>query len=477
MKLKDKKNSYFECLNCGFQSLKYLGKCPQCESWNSLLEVKKEMLAEDVSQIEQVKPLDQIREETVVRIKTEISELDQLLGGGIVPASAILVGGEPGVGKSTLLLEVSSALARQGKKILYCSGEESENQIKLRANRLAINSPNIYLLCSSSFQSVKAAIDEINPEFVIIDSVQTLGDHRYSSLNGAISVLRQTVLEILQITKKRGITLFLVGHITKEGLLAGPKSLEHMVDIVLYFQGDLLHDIRLLRAEKNRFGNVNEVGVFRMEEKGLVAVADPSLLFLQHRKEKETGVAVISTMNGLRPILVEIQALVSESPFTGNPRRIAIGYDHFRLSMLLSLLEKKLHLPFYKSDVFLNIAGGLVLKDPAADLGVLAALISSHKSVQNDLKTVFLGEVGLTGEIRPVNFIQQRLSEVRRYGFTRVILAENQFRDLIDQQSADSKTAKPASLQESNSALRSLLSEIKVVGVKNISSLLPLLNS
>jgi len=465
--LKAKKDSFFECLNCGYQSPKYLGRCPQCSSWNSLLEVKKrerDSIEESIRVT--AHRLDSIEGHSQERITTGISEFDQLLGGGIVPASAILVGGEPGVGKSTLLLEVSNALAKKGMKILYASGEESENQIKIRANRLGISSENIYLLCSNSFSDLLNSLEELKPDFLIVDSIQTLGDQRFSSLTGAISVLRQTVLELLQISKKQGITVFLVGHITKEGVLAGPKSLEHMVDIVLYFQGDLLHDIRLLRAEKNRFGNVNEIGVFRMQEEGLIEVKDPALLFLQHRQEKESGVAVVSIMNGLRPMLVEVQTLVSESPFVGNPRRISIGYDHFRLSMLIALLEKKLHLPFYKSDVFLNIAGGLNLKDPAADLAVMAALFSSYKGIKIDLKTVFLGEIGLTGEIRPVSFLYQRLNEARRYGFKRAIIADSQLQNFSDQEASPLLKA-----DQKSSSLLKLLKEIEFLGVKSISSL------
>jgi DNA repair protein RadA/Sms len=364
----------------------------------------------------------------VQRLLTGMDEFDRVLGGGIVSHSAILIGGEPGVGKSTLLLEVSALLSQKGKKVLYYSGEESALQIKLRAERLQINSANIILFTSGGLEDLKTHVRELKPDFLIIDSIQTLNAKKTAHISGSVSSLRYVTAEILDLTKKNGITVFLIGHITKEGQLAGPKTLEHMVDAVLYFQGETQTDIRLLRAEKNRFGPMNEIGIFQMSGKGLNSVNDPSQVLIQNRQAHSPGTAIFPVMNGLRPLLTEIQALVSESPFAGNPRRIAIGFDNYRLSMLISIIEKKLKLPFYKSDVFLNITGGMIIREPAADLAVCQALISSCLNVSPRPDTVLMGEVGLTGEIRPISFLETRLKEAIRQGFTSLCLPAGQSR-------------------------------------------------
>jgi len=330
------------------------------------------------------------------------------------------------VGKSTLLLEVSALLSEKGKKVLYYSGEESALQIKLRAERLAINSDNIYLFTIGTLEDLKSHVRGIKPDFLIIDSIQTITSKKTAHMSGSVSSLRYVTAEIIEMAKKSGITVFLIGHITKEGQLAGPKTLEHMVDAVLYFQGEMQTDIRLLRAEKNRFGPMNEIGIFQMSEKGLTSVNDPSQVLIQNRQSHAPGTAIFPAMNGLRPLLTEIQALVSESPFAGNPRRIAIGFDNYRLSMLLSIIEKKLRLPFYKSDVFLNITGGMVIREPAADLAVCSALISSYKNISPRPNSVVMGEVGLTGEIRPISFLETRLKESIRQGFSTFCLPASQ---------------------------------------------------
>ncbi len=356
------------------------------------------------------------------RLFSGIGEFDRVLGGGIVPHSAVLIGGEPGVGKSTLLLEVSAALAQQGKTVLYYSGEESAQQIRLRADRLGIRSAGIFLFTSGSLEELKRHARETRPEFLIIDSIQTLTSRKTAAASGSIASLRNVTAEVIDLAKKSGITVFLIGHITKEGQLAGPKTLEHMVDAVLYFQGETQADLRLLRAEKNRFGPLNEIGIFQMSEKGLASVNDPTQVLIQNRLSRAPGTAIFPALNGTRPLLTEVQALVSESPFAGNPRRIAIGFDGYRLSMLISIIEKKLRLPFYKSDVFLNVTGGMVIREPAADLAVCQALVSSCRSIAPRANSVILGEVGLTGELRPVSFLETRLKEAIRQGFSTIFL-------------------------------------------------------
>lgn len=360
------------------------------------------------------------------RTQTDLQEFDRVLGGGIVPDSVILIGGEPGVGKSTLLLEIAGILSRQGKQVLYFSGEESAGQIKTRADRLGVATDNVFLLSMGTLEDLKAEVEEIKPAFLIVDSIQTIHSGKSSMISGSISAMRYVTSEIIELGKSNNITVFIIGHITKEGQIAGPKTLEHMVDAVLYFQGELKTDLRVLRAEKNRFGPVNELGVFQMTGKGLESVQDPSAVFLQHRKSADSGIATFPTVSGLRAILIEIQALVAESPFTGNPRRIAVGFDQYRMSMLISIIEKKLKLPFYKSDVFLNITGGFNIKETAADLAIVTALISSYKNFTVPHDTIIIGEVGLTGEIRPVSFIENRIKEAMRQGFRQFIVPEVQ---------------------------------------------------
>ncbi|MEI6614880.1 MAG: DNA repair protein RadA, partial [Chrysiogenales bacterium] len=412
------------------QGPKYYGRCPQCQAWNTLVESATPQDEEAAETVPGNVPqkISAIDPQEIKRLLTGMDEFDRVLGGGIVTHSVILIGGEPGVGKSTLLLEVSAALSEKGKKVLYYSGEESAVQIKIRAERLAIHSDNIYLFTIGTLEDLQRHVKEIQPDFLIVDSIQTITSNKTQPTRGSVSSLRYVTAAIIELAKKNGITVFIIGHITKEGQLAGPKTLEHMVDAVLYFQGEMQTDIRLLRAEKNRFGPMNEIGIFQMTEKGLTSVKDPSQVLIQNRQSHAPGTAIFPAMNGLRPLLIEIQALVSESPFAGNPRRIAIGFDNYRLSMLLSIIEKKLKLPFYKSDVFLNITGGMIIREPAADLAVCSALISSYKNISANPNAVVMGEVGLTGEIRPISFLEIRLKEAIRQGFTSFCLpaAQNQ---------------------------------------------------
>jgi DNA repair protein RadA/Sms len=424
-----KSTAQFECIECGFQGPKYYGRCPQCQGWNTMVEsesggdaAREETAPDSVPGAGRPQRISEIDPADVRRLFTGMDEFDRVLGGGIVSRSVVLIGGEPGVGKSTLLLEVSAALSRQGKKVLYYSGEESAPQVKLRADRLGIDSDNIFLFTIGTLEDLKGHAREIHPDFLIIDSIQTITSRRTAALGGSAASLRYVTAEIIELAKKFGITVFIIGHITKEGQLAGPKTLEHMVDAVLYFQGETQADLRLLRAEKNRFGPLNEVGIFQMTEKGLASVTDPAQVLIQDRQSQPPGTAIFPAMSGMRPLLTEIQALASESPFAGNPRRIAIGFDNYRLSMLISIIEKKLKLPFYKSDVFLNITGGMVIREPAADLAVCQALVSSLKNVAPRPNSALLGEVGLTGEIRPISFLETRLKEAIRQGFYTICL-------------------------------------------------------
>ena len=360
----------------------------------------------------------------VSRQNTGIEEFDRALGGGVVPGSVILIGGEPGVGKSTLLLEVSGNLSEKGN-VLYYSGEESEGQIKSRAERININSESIFLLTMGDLEDLKTSVNELSPEYIIIDSIQTLNSRNAGGFTGSVPKLRQVTSELVDIAKSNNITVFIIGHITKDGQIAGPKTLEHMVDVVLYFQGELQTNLKVLRVEKNRYGSVNELGIFQMSAAGLSSVTDPSEVFLQNRDSKEPGTSVVASMKGMRSILIEIQALVTENPFGGNPRRMSIGFDPYRMSMLLSVIEKKLRFPFYKSDVFLNITGGINLKETASDLAVCSALISSYKNIVLPGNIILLGEVGLTGEIRPVSYIETRIKEAVNHGFKKFIIPES----------------------------------------------------
>ncbi len=422
-----KTGSTFVCQSCGFQSPKWLGRCPSCGEWNSLIEEAAEETAAEFAFPPSEPVLYQDVEEAAKhKIQTGIAELNRVLGGGVVLGSLVLIGGEPGIGKSTLLLQVSRDFAAGGSRVLYVSGEESLEQIKLRGSRLGIGGGDLYLLAETNMERIIAQAEKLAPRILILDSVQTVHSSRLTSSPGSISQVREVANQVFRFAKKNQVSSFLVGHITKEGALAGPKTLEHMVDVVLYFQGEFKSDLRILRAEKNRFGPVNEQGIFQMTGKGLTSIKDPSQLFLQHHSVAESGISIFPAMNGLRPILIEIQALVTESPFSGNPRRISVGFDNYRMSMLISVIEKKLKLPFYKSDVFLNVTGGMSIRETAGDLSVLSALISSYKNITVPQDIVIIGEVGLTGEVRSVGFIDNRIKEAIRQGFKQFILPASQ---------------------------------------------------
>jgi len=369
--------------------------------------------------------LEDITGDSARRTRIDFPEFNRVLGGGIVDQSVILIGGEPGIGKSTLLLQAARELSKLGEKILYFSGEESLNQIKLRSERLGVEAEHLYLLSMGSLENIKEALPRIKPKYLIVDSIQTLNSSADTKLTSSISALRYLTTELIELAKVHQLTVFIIGHITKEGQIAGPKSLEHMVDVVLYFESETKSDLRILRAQKNRFGPVNELGIFQMTAGGLISVDNPQV-FINKNNLNNAGICIYPSMNGLRALLVEIQALVTDTPFTGNPRRITVGFDHYRLSMLISVIEKKCKLPFYKSDVFLNITGGTSLKDTGGDLSIISALISSYRNLILPADLIVIGEVGLTGEVRPAGFFATRTQEARRQGFKKFIIPASQ---------------------------------------------------
>jgi DNA repair protein RadA/Sms len=413
----------FSCQNCGFQSPKWLGRCPACGEWETLVEeVDSKAGAEYVFPPSDPVLYKDIKEAKKKRIQTGIEEFNRVIGGGVVLGSLVLVGGEPGIGKSTLMLQISRDLASQGEKVLYVSGEESLEQIKLRGQRLGVESGELYLLAETNCERMMAQAEKLRPQVFILDSVQTAFSSNLTSSPGTISQVREVTNQVFRFAKTNEISSFLIGHITKEGSLAGPKSLEHMVDVVLYFEGERDHNYRVLRALKNRFGPVSELAVFEMAEKGLQAIPNPSAFFLKERPTEEAGSVVVCTVKGSRPLLAEIQALVSSTLFVGNPRRMTVGLDHFRTAMLLALVERKLGYSFAGEDVYLNVPGGLNLEEPATDLAVVLAVVScvKNKAVPPDV-TIF-GEVGLSGEIRSVSQPLARLKEAHSLGFKRAIL-------------------------------------------------------
>lgn len=417
------KKSVFFCQNCGHEESKWLGQCPACKEWNSFVEEKvstAKTVVVKTSRAAEVVSLSEVSADDHTRILTGIQELDRVLGGGIVPGSLVLVGGDPGIGKSTLLLQVCQQLS-QNKSILYISGEESLAQIKLRANRMGEFKENLKLLCETNLETIKNIIESRRPELVIIDSIQTMYSEEVSSAPGSVSQVRESTNIFMQLAKGLGISIFIVGHVTKEGTVAGPRVLEHMVDTVLYFEGDRHASYRILRGVKNRFGSTNEIGVFEMRQTGLVEVENPSEYMLSGKPENASGSVVACSMEGTRPILIEIQALVCQSNF-GLPRRTAAGTDYNRVNLLMAVLEKRIGLPLSNYDAYVNIAGGIKMNEPAIDLGIVMALVSSYKNRPIDEKMIVFGEVGLSGEVRAVNMPEQRVAEAKKLGFETCIL-------------------------------------------------------
>ena len=423
-----KKLTEYVCQSCGHRAPKWLGKCPECEGWNTLAEEKVKVTRSSrkadngVVGGKSVQPVTSVEALTQNRLITGISEFDRTLGGGLVEGSLVLIGGDPGIGKSTLLLQSMGEMAKSGAKVLYVSGEESPAQIKLRADRLGALSDNLLVCSEICIEDVLRVVDQVQPDALVLDSIQTFFTADLQSAPGSIGQVREVAFKIFQDIKKRAMPALLIGHITKDGAIAGPKSLEHIVDTVIYFEGEKGHSYRILRAIKNRFGSTPEIGVFEMLPKGLVGVENPSDIFLSERPADSPGSIIVSSMEGSRPLLVEVQALVTSSSSIGMPRRMSAGFDHNRTSLLVAIMEKRLGLNLQGEDIFINIAGGLKISEPAVDMGVAAAIAGSFRNRSVDPHTVMIGEVGLTGEVRSVMQLEARLAEAERLGFKKCVV-------------------------------------------------------
>ena len=420
-----RERTLFSCQNCGYQTPKWLGRCPDCGKWESLVEetvaAPSKSARKPSGADSKATPLAEIKPDGEDRRSTGIGELDRVLGGGMVAGSAILIGGDPGIGKSTLLLQATASLAASGVKTLYISGEESAQQIRMRAERLGLGGSHAWVLCENALERILEIAAELKPDALVIDSIQTVTSAELASAAGSIGQVRESAARLVALSKQSGAACFLVGHVTKEGYLAGPRVLEHMVDTVLYFEGDRGHTFRVLRAVKNRFGSTNEIGVFEMKDSGLSPVLNPSEVFLSERPVGVAGSVVVAAMEGTRPILVELQALVTPSAF-GTPRRTTLGIDSNRLALLVAVLEKKVGLHLNGQDIFLNVAGGFSIDEPAADLGAVAAVASSFLDKPIDERTLLVGEVGLAGEVRAVHQAELRVREAQKLGFRRCFL-------------------------------------------------------
>ena len=448
-----KGKTVFFCRECGYESGKWAGQCPACRQWNTFTEEPvakvKRSKKTDLRVVSEPISIADIEAEEETRLCSGIEELDRVLGGGIVKGSLVLVGGDPGIGKSTLLLQMCRELAGMEKKILYVSGEESLSQISMRAKRIGITGGRLYILCETNLELIEEAIHKFSPDIVVIDSIQTMYSDEIEAAPGSVSQVREATGVLMKIAKGEGITIFIIGHVTKEGVVAGPRVLEHMVDTVLYFEGDNTAAYRILRAVKNRFGSTNEIGVFEMQGTGLVQVKNPSEYMLKGRPEGEAGSLVAASIEGTRPILVEVQALVCRTNFN-MPRRTAAGTDYNRVNLLMAVLEKRAGIQLSDCDAYVNVAGGIKVVEPALDLAVVTAILSSYKNIALDNKTVVFGEVGLTGEVRAVNMAEQRVAEASKLGFECCILPQ----------------ANKEHIKRSN---------IKLIGVNNIQEIVALL--
>ncbi len=449
-----KAKKVFFCQECGYESSKWLGQCPACQEWNTFVEemVKKDKSSHS-SALTSSKPvkLDEVSALSERRISTHIEELDRVLGSGIVSGSLILVGGDPGIGKSTLLLQICKNLSHDKMKLLYVSGEESVQQIKMRADRIGTFSDTMEVLCETSIDQIEASILSSKPELVVIDSVQTMYAEDVASAAGSVSQVREVTARLMRIAKQNAITIFIVGHVTKEGVVAGPRTLEHMVDTVLYFEGERHAVYRVLRSVKNRFGSTDEIGVFEMMPDGLREVVNPSEVMLSGRPADAAGSVVVASVEGTRPILIEIQALVSETSFN-IPRRTTVGLDFNRVNLLIAVLDKRAGLHLGSSDAYVNVAGGIRLNEPAIDLGIVVALASSFKNKALDADTIVFGEVGLTGEVRGVSMSLQRVKEAMKLGFKTCIMPKTDYERVI----------------KDNEDIKG----IKLIGISNVSELL-----
>lgn len=423
-----KVRTVYICQSCGYQSSKWLGRCPECEQWSSFVEERttasgRRQQGRGEKSAARPVAITEVSADEGERLPTGLEELDRVLGGGVLPGMVVLVGGDPGIGKSTLLLQIAGNMSRVGHAVLYVSGEESAKQTRLRADRVSALAERLLILPDTSLERILDHIDQLRPRLVVVDSVQTLSSEQLQSGAGSISQVRDATGRLVEIAKTYGIATFLVGHVTKDGALAGPKVLEHMVDCVLYFEGDASHAFRILRAAKNRFGSVNEIGVFEMDKDGLREVRNPSQLFLSERPENTSGSVVVCTLEGTRPLLIEVQALASPSPLA-MPRRVSTGFDVNRVALLIAILEKRVGLHLHGEDVYLNVAGGIRVTEPAVDLGVAAAIASSFRDRPLDPRTVIMGEVGLGGEIRAIPHLEARLREAEKLGFQHAVIPE-----------------------------------------------------
>lgn len=436
-----KSKTVFVCNNCGYESAKWLGKCPACNEWNSFYEEKIAKTTDGAfstdKKTKSAKPssLNSIEGKEATRTSTGVNELDRVLGGGIVKGSLILLGGEPGIGKSTLILQICNKMQGEGK-VLYVSGEESAEQIKIRADRLGINNEDIMFLGETDIDIITQAIEEMNPKLVIIDSIQTMYSDEITSAAGTVSQVREITARIMKICKGQAITTIIIGHVTKEGNIAGPRVLEHMVDTVLYLEGERYFSYRILRGVKNRFGSTNEVGMFEMQDKGMVEITNPSSILISEREDNPSGSIIVATLEGTRPLLIELQALTTPTVF-GMPRRTANGIDYNRLTLLMAVLEKKAKMNLSSQDVYMNVVSGIKIAEPAIDLGIILAVASSFKNISIPVDVVAIGEVGLTGEVRSVNMIEKRLKEAEKLGFKKCIIPENNKKLLKDKYKLD----------------------------------------
>lgn len=429
MVTKKKEQPVFVCSQCGYQSRKWLGQCPDCSTWDSLQEQRPVSRPRGRNAVPAPEPLEQVREKQTTRLVTSIKEMDRVLGGGIVPGSMILIGGDPGIGKSTLILQLLAAISSNERRVLYVTGEESAQQIRMRSERLQITGTDIYVSTENSVESIVHLTSEMQPALLAVDSIQTMYSEEVGSAPGSVTQVRESTAKLLELAKGSDIPVLLVGHVTKDGAIAGPRVLEHMVDTVLYFEGDRGQVFRVVRTVKNRFGSTNEIGVFEMQESGLAEVENPSALFLAERPVHVPGSVVMPSIEGTRPILVEVQALVSRST-PGNARRTAIGADPQRMALLTAVLEKKLGVTLFDQDIFLNVAGGVRVDEPALDLGMVVAMLSSLFEKEVDPGTVVCGEVGLAGEIRAAGQMEMRLREAQRLGFSTFIMPKSSVRQV-----------------------------------------------
>ncbi len=435
-----KSRKVFVCQECGYESPKWMGKCPSCREWNTFVE-EVEIKGSKDSQTGAVsysrpEPLAQISVEQDERYATGLDELDRVMGGGAVKGSLVLIGGDPGIGKSTLLLQVCDVLSRKYGKVLYVSGEESVRQIKMRADRLGILSQDLYLVSETDADIILAHVQNLGPAFLVIDSIQTVYTPQLSSAPGSVTQVRETTGMFMRLAKNQGITTFIVGHVTKEGAIAGPRVLEHMVDAVLYFEGDQHHTYRILRGVKNRFGSTNEIGIFEMRDKGLVQIQNPSELLISQRTHGVPGSVVFCSMEGTRPVMVEVQALVSTTAF-GMARRMSTGIDYNRVVLLMAVLEKRVGMQLYNQDAYVNIAGGLRVEEPAVDLAVITAIASSFRNIPVSPELAVMGEVGLTGEVRGIANIEKRIHETSKLGFKQCVIPQDNMKGLTSHQGID----------------------------------------